>query len=338
MKYIAANLLRNEIERRMDKHWDLLPDADSPEDDWTHNELCELGAFKELEYLETFLDTLPEQPVEWKDEYREEDLLTRFAFYTYKNEEDDGVLYLSNVFVEEASRNAGFGTKILEAAEKVAETIGAITIRLKVKQDSPANAWYRKHGYGYIAFEGDYDWLEKNLEYLKPKRKEQPVEKKSNALFDKRVENCDPAVMKEVSDNVDKMLGRQPVEGLEEEINREIDKLDITPGYDRLAAFARHFYELGQQSKKPERNVVTREEAVKILKDTHDKALFSVRNALETLVPELAGSAVLDEEIKRYFKGWTESDDGVCHYQRIQLMDCYRIARHFAEWGKNNLK
>lgn len=126
--------------------------------------------------LLSFLDSLPEQPVEWEDEYREEDLRTRFAFYTYKNEEDDGVLYLSNVFVEEASRNAGFGTKILEAAEKVAETIGAITICLKVKQDSPANAWYRKHGYGYVAFEGEYDWLEKNLEYLKPKRKEQPVE------------------------------------------------------------------------------------------------------------------------------------------------------------------
>lgn len=114
-----------------------------------------------------------EQPVEWEDEYREEDLRIRFAFYTYKNEEDDSVLYLSNLFVEEASRNAGFGTKILEAAEKVAETIGAITIRLKVKQDSPANAWYRKRGYGYIAFEGGYDWLEKNLEYLKPKRNEQ---------------------------------------------------------------------------------------------------------------------------------------------------------------------
>lgn len=128
------------------------------------------------EHLLAFLDTLPEQPVEWEDEYREEDLRTRFAFYTYKNEEDDSVLYLSNVFVEEASRNAGFGTKILEAAERVAETIGAITIRLKVKQDSPANAWYRKRGYGYIAFEGDYDWLEKNLEYLKPKRNEQPVE------------------------------------------------------------------------------------------------------------------------------------------------------------------
>lgn len=49
------------------------------------------------------------------------------------------------------------------------------------------------------------------------KRNEQPVVKKSNALFDKCVKNCDPAVMKEVSDNVDKMLERQPVEWSEED-------------------------------------------------------------------------------------------------------------------------
>ena len=35
---------------------------------------------------------------------------------------------------------------------------------------------------------------------------------------------------------------------------------------------------------------MTREEAIKILRDTHDKALFSVRNALETLIPELIES------------------------------------------------
>lgn len=109
-----------------------------------------------------------QKPAEWSEDYREEDIQTRFAFYTYKD--DSSVLYLSNVFVEESSRNHGFGTRILKAAEKVAETIGAITISLKVKQDSPANAWYRKNGYGYVTFEDGYDWLEKNLEYLKPKK------------------------------------------------------------------------------------------------------------------------------------------------------------------------
>ena len=118
------------------------------------------------------------QPAEWREDYREEDIQTRFAFYTYKD--DSSVLYLSNVFVEEASRNHGFGTKILKAAEKAAEAVGATTICLKVKQDSPANAWYRKRGYGYITFEDDYDWLEKNLEYLKPKKEVEWSEEDEN--------------------------------------------------------------------------------------------------------------------------------------------------------------
>lgn len=57
-KYIDAERLKAEIERRMDEHWEGLPDADSPEDDWTHGQLCELGAYKELEHLETFIDSL----------------------------------------------------------------------------------------------------------------------------------------------------------------------------------------------------------------------------------------------------------------------------------------
>lgn len=32
---------------------------------------------------------------------------------------------------------------------------------------------------------------------------------KTNELFDKCVENCDPATMKEVSDNVDKVLQKE---------------------------------------------------------------------------------------------------------------------------------
>ena len=64
---------------------------------------------------------------------------------------------------------------------------------------------------------------------------EQPVIKKSNALFDECVKNCDPAVMKEVSDNIDKMLGRQPVEGLEEaaeEYRRESYRKSVLPNID----------------------------------------------------------------------------------------------------------
>lgn len=100
----------------------------------------------------------------WNEDYNEEDLQTRFAFYTYKD--DPSVLYLSNLFVEEASRNRGLGSKILKAAEKVAETIGVTTICLKVKQDSPAAIWYLKNGYRYVAFSGEYDWLAKTLKSI----------------------------------------------------------------------------------------------------------------------------------------------------------------------------
>lgn len=53
-------------------------------------------------------------------------------------------------------------------------------------------------------------WLEKQKE---------PHYTKRNALFDKCVENCDPKVMKEVSDKVDEMLGKEqkPVEWSEED-------------------------------------------------------------------------------------------------------------------------
>lgn len=129
---------------------------------------------KKINWLESIR---PRSKAEWSEDYCDEDLRIRFAFYTYKDEDD--VLYLSNVFVDETSRNKGFGTKILAAAEKVAETIGATNIRLKVKQDNPANAWYREHGYSYMVSENGYDWLEKTLEYLKPTKSEWSEEDES---------------------------------------------------------------------------------------------------------------------------------------------------------------
>ncbi len=118
------------------------------------------GYDKLLSFLSDLEKECEEKPNDQWDEA--EGVQTRFAFYTYKD--DPSVLYLSNVFVEEASRNHGFGTRILKAAEKAAEAIGATSICLRVKQGSPANAWYRKHGYGYVTFEDGYDWLEKTIE------------------------------------------------------------------------------------------------------------------------------------------------------------------------------
>ena len=165
-KYIDADKLKAEIKRQ--KH-ELEFSIQSQGD---YGQSCHIVSY---ENILSIIDSLQqEQQDNWNDEYQEDELLTRFAFYTYKDEES--VLYLSNVFVEETSRDKGFGTKILQAAEKVAETIGAIIIRLKVKRNSQANDWYRKHGYGYMTFEGEYDWLEKNLEYLKPKQEQPEVD------------------------------------------------------------------------------------------------------------------------------------------------------------------
>ena len=62
-------------------------------------------------------------------------------------------------------------------------------------------------------------WLEKQKE---------PHYTKRNALFDKCVENCDPEVMKEVSDKVDEMLGKEqkPAEWSEEDDRKRLACID----------------------------------------------------------------------------------------------------------------
>lgn len=54
---------------------------------------------------------------------------------------------------------------------------------------------------------------------------------------------------------------------------------------------------------------MNRTEAIKILRETHDKALFSVRTALETLIPELNESE--DEWIREYLVKFVELNKGV---------------------------
>lgn len=209
-------------------------------------------------------ELVEQKPVEWS----EEDVHTRFAFYTYKDQPE--VLYLSNVYVEESSRNRGLGSLILIAAEKVAETIGAITIRLKVKQDSPANAWYRKHGYGYMTFEDGYDWLEKTLEYLKPFKQEWSKEDENKfELLHTCICRCitDPywdyskreKVLKEIIPFVEKLKSlvtqsqwKPSEEQPEVDIRKELDRLELMGSNDArdIQTIARHFYELGLNARK----------------------------------------------------------------------------------------
>ena len=58
-------------------------------------------------------------------------------------------------------------------------------------------------------------------------------------------------------------------------------------------------------------------------------------NSLHQEQPE----ADFDNEIEKYFKGWTETDEGIaCHYQYVDLNTCYGIARHFYELGQSMMR
>lgn len=47
----------------------------------------------------------------------------------------------------------------------------------------------------------------------------------------------------------------------------------------------------------------------------------------------------LEKEIEKYFKGWTETDEGIaCHYQYVDLNTCHGIARHFYKLGRLNTR
>lgn len=102
--------------------------------------------------------------IEQKSEIND-DVLSRFAFYQYDND----TIYLSSLFVRESDRKCGYGSKILKAAEEVAETFGISKIRLKVESNTWMEEWYKKNGYEYLSAEGEYDWLEKRVDNLEPK-------------------------------------------------------------------------------------------------------------------------------------------------------------------------
>ena len=63
--------------------------------------------------------------------------------------------------------------------------------------------------------------------------------------------------------------------------------------------------------------------------------VFSLINSLQQDLPEVD----LEKETEKYFKGWTETDEGIaCHYQYVDLNTCRSIARHFYKLGKLNAR
>lgn len=132
------------------------------------------------EQRDLLFQKMKEAGYEWDSEKKElrkieqkteinDNVLSRFAFYQYDND----TIYLSSVFVEECNRKRGYGSKILKAAEEVAKTLGISKIRLKVERNTWMEEWYKKNGYEYLSPDGEYNWLEKQVEQ-KPIDKVEP--------------------------------------------------------------------------------------------------------------------------------------------------------------------
>ena len=62
-------------------------------------------------------------------------------------------------------------------------------------------------------------------------------------------------------------------------------------------------------------------------------AYAKVLSLIDSLQQDLPG-VDLRKEIEEYFKGWTETDEGIaCHYQYVDLNTCRGIAHHFFGLG-----
>ena len=72
--------------------------------------------------------------------------------------------------------------------------------------------------------------------------------------------------------------------------------------------------------------------------DAKLSGIYDVMAIIDSLQQDLPG-VDLGKETEKYFKGWTETDEGIaCHYQYVDLNTCRGIARHFYELGKLNAR
>lgn len=130
------------------------------------------------------------------------------------------------------------------------------------------------------------------------------------SVYDMGYENGKIETCNAILDVLD-TLPEQPEEGLEEEVKKYWNEhaLDYRIGrvadLDFMFLCARHFYELGQQSR-----------------------------------PKVSDSS-LEEEIDKYFQGWSNDDEYgdalMSDYTGVNVDKCKEIARHFAEWGRKQV-
>lgn len=98
--------------------------------------------------------------------FSNEDNTIRFALYTYND--DNEIIYLSNLFVNESLRKNGYGDRIIEWVFGYAKSHSFKTIILNVVKNSWMEKWYKRKGFEYLEdceddeYKGNV-WLKKDL-------------------------------------------------------------------------------------------------------------------------------------------------------------------------------
>ena len=202
------------------------------------------------------------------------------------------------------------------------ETIRAEIERRRLHFNKEAEKYQAlNNGYSQNCY-GARDAL-RDLENFLDTLPEQPVTTitKSNALFDKCVENCDPAVMKEVSDNVDKMLGRQPAQGLYvTDFCKPVD-----PGIAKCVAD--HWWELLDDE-----NAADKKAVKEIVKTVHKEVTRQVKEKVKEQPVEGL------EEFRKEVIKFSQDHFDELHSDMDTIDIVHIIARHVYELGKNARK
>lgn len=86
------------------------------------------------------------------------------SIYWYDDEEP-GVLYLSNIIVIESERMKGLGNNLLLSLQEICKTIGGKQIMLSCNNKKFVYNWYKRNGFNDVISDNKHDigWMVKNI-------------------------------------------------------------------------------------------------------------------------------------------------------------------------------
>ena len=230
------------------------------------------------------------------------------------------------------TKDTSLGDVIFDKTGKMQKDFESIFPQLRESEDERHRKWILEYLYDGLRkadeqfkdhFKSAIDWLEKQKESNYTKR---------NALFDKCVKNCDPEVMKEVSDKVDEMLRKSPVWNspiMTHEMIMKEQKEQHIPWYDY------------QKSKEAGYTIVPNEEYEQLIKQKEQKpALSEVELLFRGEKVTLKRPFYRDNKGRGY--STTEQDEETawnalrawCEKKGISLYDLYPKA----EWSEEDAK